>query len=808
MRELIRVHFKTKALSVTYPLLLLFVIMLLLPVKAFAKKLVYTLTAEQLMLQDTGFFQTNDGLVGVNIWEKQRKGKVDIALPIGNQTFDIKLYTISENLGGARYKIYLSGKLIGEFTAPTTEKHKSQSEKNIKIWKNIEISEGETLTIEAFNQTNNGKDFSKALWQKIEFLTDAKLETVKASEFKTHQEFESGPALVEPRMANGDGTVTISGELKTWHSIDLSLDGPFAHELDVAPNPFLDYNMSVTFTHETNNQSITVPGYFAGDGIAAESSSEQGSKWLAHFSPNKPGQWYYRIAFSTGENAAVSVESRHSLAPYHGISGSFMVTETDKGGRDFRGKGKLSYVGQRYLRFAHTKDIFIKAGSDAPETLLAYADFDGTGSAKRNLALKTYPLHAKDAKSTDPTWQNGKGKNLLGALNYLSSTGANGVSFLTYNAGGDGDNVWPYVSRNAKYHFDVSKLAQWRIVFEHAQSLGLFLHFKLQENENDDNRKGAGRADAKIEESLDGGLLAIERKVYLREMIARFAHLNALNWNLGEENTQSTEEIQQMARYLSELDAYNNHIVLHTFPSHQTRVYPPLLGANSALTGVSLQNHWGNVHELTLNWVNASINAGKPWVVCNDEQNPAGLGVPPDPGYQGFDGWARNGDNKYNLHQIRKYTLWGNLMAGGAGVEYYFGYRLAENDLLAEDFRSRHLSWIYAGNAIKFFEDNKLPLNQMFNQNELVISSSEVKSYVLANQDNLLLYLPNGGNASLDLRARAGHYLAQWFNPVTGDYTKTFTLKASGKSLTEVQAPSSEEDFQTADRLLLLSKEG
>ena len=36
--------------------------------------------------------------------------------------------------------------------------------------------------------------------------------------------------------------------------------------------------------------------------------------------------------------------------------------------------------------------------------------------------------------------------------------------------------------------------------------------------------------------------LGPERKLYCRELIARFGHNLALNWNLGEENTQSTEE--------------------------------------------------------------------------------------------------------------------------------------------------------------------------------------------------------------------------------------------------------------------------
>ena len=81
-------------------------------------------------------------------------------------------------------------------------------------------------------------------------------------------------------------------------------------------------------------------------------------------------------------------------------------------------------------------------------------------------------------------------------------------------------------------------------------------------------------------------------------------------------------------------------------------------------------------------------------MVTNDEQGPAGLGVPPDPGYAGFAGTDVKGlDVGYTLHDIRKYTLWGNLMAGGAGVEYYFGYGLPDNDLVAENFRSRDKSW-------------------------------------------------------------------------------------------------------------------
>jgi hypothetical protein len=252
------------------------------------------------------------------------------------------------------------------------------------------------------------------------------------------------------------------------------------------------------------------------------------------------------------------------------------------------------------------------------------------------------------------------------------------------------------------------------MIFAHAQTLGLYLHFKLQETEIDDQRRRRGDqivdydapADGApaVPEALDGGALGPERKLYLRELIARFGHHLALNWNLGEENTQTSEEQRAMAQYIADTDPYGHHRVIHTYPNMQERVYEPLLGHGSTLTGASLQNMWNETHARTVHWVRASAAAGRPWVVANDEQGSARTGVPPDPGYEGFDGIAtEEGYEPYDLHGIRRYTLWGNLMGGGAGVEYYFGYRLPENDLIAEDFRSRDRSWDYCRIALEFF---------------------------------------------------------------------------------------------------------
>lgn len=572
----------------------------------------------------------------------------------------------------------------------------------------------------------------------------------------------------------------ISGELKQWHKVTLTFDGPVAHETNTAPNPFSDYRFTVEFKHSSGAPTYRVPGYFAADGNAAESSAEAGNKWRVHLAPDKPGQWTWRASFEQGRSAATdhSVQTT-PVASIHNTTGSFEVAPTDKTGRDFRSKGRLEYVGQRYLQFAGSKEYFLKAGADSPENLLAYVDFDNTFSRKKSIGrageatpsgLHHYQPHAHDWHEGDPTWKNGRGKNLIGALNYLAGKGVNAISFLTYNVGGDGDDVWPFVHATNKFHFDCSKLDQWQIVLDHGQHLGLYLHFKLQETEMDDNRNG-GQTNF-VASALDQGDLGAERKLYLREIIARFGYELALNWNLGEENTQSPEQQRAMAKYIADTDPYAHNIVVHTYPDQQDRVYPPLLGAQSVLTGASLQNGWDAAHKQTLKWIVESQRAARPWVVVNDEQNPADLGVPPDAGYRGHSGNAPVGKTgkTYNLDDIRKHTLWGTLMAGGAGVEYYFGYTLPENDLNCEDWRSRDKSWDACRIALEFFRDHKVPFWEMTNSDALVGNAgNENTRYCFAKQNEIyLVYLPSGGDCTLDLAHTAGDFSIHWFNPREG----------------------------------------
>jgi len=537
----------------------------------------------------------------------------------------------------------------------------------------------------------------------------------------------------------------LSGELKKWHKITITFDGPETSETAV-PNPFTDFRLNVTFAKGA--RSIVAPGYYAADGNAGETGASSGNKWRVHFAPDEEGIWEYRASFRAGANVAVDASPTAGTATsFDDASGSFTVGATDKKGRDLRGKGLLRYTGARYLQFAETGEYFVKAGADSPENMLGYADFDGTYD-HANGSLKTWSPHIRDWQSGDATWREGKGMGLIGAINYLSEEGCNVFSFLTYNAGGDGKDVWPFTTHTNKLRMDCSKLDQWSIVFDHATRKGMYLHFKTQETENDNESPWA----------LDGGALALERKLYYRELIARFGHNLALNWNLGEENTQSTSQRQAMAQYFYDTDPYRHNVVLHTASGQQNSVYTPLLGNASKLTGVSIQINWDQVHAETLKWVINSRDSGKNWIVANDEQGSARIGIPNDASYFGVP----------SQKQVRATVLWGNLLAGGDGIESYFGYSLPHSDLTCEDFRSRDNWWNYCKHALTFF-NTQIRFWEMENADNLVGNDSNTTpNYCFARAGEYVVYLAEGGTTTLDLSTDSGAFKVQWYDPRNG----------------------------------------
>jgi hypothetical protein len=539
----------------------------------------------------------------------------------------------------------------------------------------------------------------------------------------------------------------LSGEARTWHTVTLTFTGPQADEQGT-PNPFLDFRLMVSFTNGI--RSIVVPGFFASDGRAAETGATSGRAWRVHFVPDAPGEWRYTAFFRHGQDVALSGDPQAgSATAFDGATGSFLIAASDKGGRDHRAKGMLRYVGGRYLRFAGTGERFLKGGADSPENFLAYAGFDGTKPRHR------YAPHEKDWREGDPTWRDGRGKGIVGAIDYLASRGLNSVYFLTMNVGGDGKDVWPWTSETERRRFDVSKLDQWELVFSHMDRLGILLHVIQQEIEN-----------CRL---LDDGELGPERRLYYRELVARFAHHLALVWNLGEENVNTYAQRVAFAEYIRALDPYDHPIVMHTLWTRKQRLrhLTPLLGFR-AFEGPSLQiGEIIETHDATRHWVEASARAGRPWFVCLDEIGPADRGVLPD---------ARDPD--HDLERSR--GLWANLMAGGSGAEWYLGSTESAGpgglpgrhwwDLETEDWRAHEHMWDQTRHALEFFQSH-LRFWEM--EPDDFLASSDL-SYCLARRgETYAVYLPRGGTTSLDLGPHTGPFSVRWYDPRNGGVLQT-----------------------------------
>ena len=532
-----------------------------------------------------------------------------------------------------------------------------------------------------------------------------------------------------------------------WQPVTLTFDGPKTAE-DATPNPFLDYRMSVQFSHLQSGASRTVQGFFAADGNAAESSATSGDQWRVRFTPPQSGAWTWRASFRKGAGIALT-EATGEAASFDGESGTLTVGPAPEAAPGFAAKGFLSPSGGHYLRFSNG-DYFLKGGADSPENFLGYYEFDGTFdtashggvSTDREGFLHRYEPHAKDWKPGDPTWQGGKGKNIVGALNYLASEGMNSVYFMTYNLdGGDGKDTWVWIDPKSRDRFDVSKLAQWEIVFAHMERLGVAMHLVIQETENDEKLGGGP------------GLHAI-RKLYLRELAARFGHHLALVWNLGEENDTPHADRLAIAGYLRQADPNNHAITVHTHNTRSLRSYTSLIGS-PLFAATSIQGRMEDSNRETVMLRMRSAAAGKPWAIFHDEQTPASAGVLPDAEDPQHD-------------KPRKHALWGNLMGGGSGVEWYFGYQYAHMDLNCEDWRSRDAMWDQTRYALEFFQ-NHLPFWTMWPANDL---ADDERAYVFAREGEIYaVYMPEAGRTRVAVAP--GEYSVEWYDPRNGGALQT-----------------------------------
>ncbi|MEO9891663.1 DUF5060 domain-containing protein [Aurantibacter sp.] len=548
-------------------------------------------------------------------------------------------------------------------------------------------------------------------------------------------------------------------EYPQYHTITLDFEGPETSE-DADDNPFLNYRLTVNFKSE--NGEYNLRGFYAADGNAAESSANSGKVWRVRFNPEEKGDWTYSAKLEKGDSIALSDTSiAGETLSITNNTGDFKVIASDKTGKDFRANGRLVNDNE-YFRFKDSGKYWIKGGADSPENLLGYEDFDGTyrmqsssadGEAKTNDTLHRYEPHLKDWKTGNPTWKNGKGKGLIGALNYLASKNMNVVYFLVNNINGDGKDVWPYVRPDDFTRFDVSKLAQWEVVFEYMQAKGILLHMVLQETEN--------------ETMLDNGDTGPMRQLYLQELVARFGHHLGMNFNLGEENgfaeftpiSQYDAQRRAMTSFIKKIDPFDHPVLLHTHSHEPARgdILDSIVGFKD-LDGISLQvDKREGVAEVVTEWKQKAHEAGHDWMITMDE-----IGM--------WHTGARSDSLDGNHDSLRRYVLWGSLLSGAAGVEWYFGANNKYHDLNTEDWRTRDRLWEITDIGLNFF-NNHIPYWEMTPEPTLINSK---EAYCLKKSGEFYaVYIPDSEEYTINLTGVEGVFSIKWYDPLNGgDFQK------------------------------------
>jgi hypothetical protein len=550
----------------------------------------------------------------------------------------------------------------------------------------------------------------------------------------------------------GQDPPVVEGEQRAWSYLTLSFSGPEARETDDEPNPFLDYRLQVKFTGPSGKQ-YDVPGFFDGDGLGGAA----GNVWRVRFTPDEAGEWAYTASFRAGPEVAVSLEpDAGAPAAFDGASGSLTIAPRDPEAPGFAKWGRLEYAGGHYLKFREGPH-WIRGGTDSPENLLAYEGFDDTAPSHR------YQAHLADWHTGDPDWGEGRGRAIIGALNYLASRHVNSIYFLTNNVGGDGNDVWPWVNvttptgspDNDNLHYDVSLLRQWEAVFAHAQRLGIFLHFVFNEAEEANKKE------------LDDGELGPERKLYYRELVARFGHHLALEWNLCEEYNirydLGHDRVREFARYVQAVDPYHHPITVHS--AREPLAALSFTFGDPLFSLTSIQINQRRIDAIVEAFRKATAEAGRPLPISIDEFTLAA-------------GQERTSIPVDIPDRHRREKLWPTYLSGGM-IEF-----ILEGLLQMESFKTpqKDALWNYVWFARKFVEE--FPFHEMNPADELVSGEATIEvigfegepynldAQVLAKPgEAYAIYLPKGSpSGAIDLSGVEGPFEMRWYNPRNGEY--------------------------------------
>lgn len=309
----------------------------------------------------------------------------------------------------------------------------------------------------------------------------------------------------------------VTGPLCAWRAVTMTFDGPYGAE---NPETFRDYALWARFRETRSGASVTLAGFFAADGAAADTSAIGGRSWRLLFTPPVEGEWRYEIAFRTAPDLAAAPSDVALAAPsaghMDGAEGRLLIgppPARQNGEGDLAGLAALGPV-------AWTKDghLFTHAGLDAPDIrrdpeapFLADEEFsrdeDGPHASASGAPSQWRP--------EDPLWGGGAGRGVIGRVNQMAEAGATTLLAKPFGASADAPQtalIWrePGVIHGAR-------LARWDLAFGQAERRGLVVRLDLRGLRDSE----ATRMDPTLQ------------RIAIRELAARLAHRTGFYWAPG-----------------------------------------------------------------------------------------------------------------------------------------------------------------------------------------------------------------------------------------------------------------------------------
>ena len=490
--------------------------------------------------------------------------------------------------------------------------------------------------------------------------------------------------------ATAGGPLGNVGTFAKWDKIEITMAGPSSSGTG-SPNPFV-IDVNVTFTGP-GGQTYVVPGFYDGNG----NGGLDGNVWKVRFSADAVGGWSF---------AASSANSQ-----LHGYSGSFNVVAPAANAPDFYRWGRLEAVGTaqngiRYLKF-RDGPYWMKAGCDDPENFLG------------NFSNYNTPQKRRDA------------------IDFLSARGVNSQYMLTHNIDGDDRDVYPWLgsgSSEAKSNagattarFNVVKLQEWLELFEYMTEKGVVSYFILED---------------------DSAWTGYDHPRYYREMVARFGHLPALLFNVGEEATENytVAEALDWMQVLEQIDPYDHPRAVHNvnLPTNQY-----IDATQVDFTAIQTFGGDPTLHnQQTVDWINACKARNKRVLMVNyDEPRPL----------------------------LDRKGWWSAYIGGGV-------WEVHVSQPYDRPLSTWEPAFTQVGGTRAFMET--LPFWQMEPANSLVVSGT---GFCLAKPgEAYALYLPSGGSVTVNLTA-GKTYNYDWWNPSngrSGSFQNAGTIGGGAQSFT------------------------